>query len=80
MSSTTTTCRRCDPPCDRLEQCDVCLTYQPHDVVHWNGAFYQCKTCSARERELAQSDPKAGTDPIFGGYTASALRRALVDH
>jgi hypothetical protein len=72
-------CRRCSPPCERLEQCQVCLKDQPHDVVHWNGAFYQCESCGRSERQLAQSDPRAGADPIFGGYTASELRRVLAD-
>jgi hypothetical protein len=74
MTTTTTgkaACGRCQPPCTRIERCDMCGGGYFHDYVHWNGAFYQCEHCSA----LEHADPaQNGLDPIFGGTFSQHMR------
>jgi hypothetical protein len=53
--------RECHRPAER---CDMCGQKLAHDYVHWNGAFYQCESCTVLER----LDPdQNGLDPLFGG-------------
>src|SRR5262245_14197281 len=54
-------CARCQPPCGRNEECDMCGESLPHDYVHWNGAFYQCGQCALLE---ALDPDQNGLDPI----------------
>ena len=71
--ATASMCSRCQPPCSREEQCDMCGGHYFHDYVHWNGAFYQCEHCSQLERD----DPaQNGLDPIFGGTFSQHMHPA----
>lgn len=33
----------------RKEQCEPCARWLAPDLVHWNGAFYQCEECALIE-------------------------------